>query len=85
MTSDNARLTETIDEEFSDGPAPEVLDPGSVIAGRYEIRGVLGSGGYAVVYPSRLPMPHAPRGRSRRRMRRQTSSRAAASRWCASE
>src|SRR4051794_12211799 len=50
MTSDNARLTESVDGEFSGGPAPEVLDAGSVIADRYEIRRVLGSGGYAIVY-----------------------------------
>jgi tetratricopeptide (TPR) repeat protein len=50
MTSDNARLTESVDGEFSAGPAPEVLEPGSLIAGRYEIRRVLGSGGYAIVY-----------------------------------
>jgi tetratricopeptide (TPR) repeat protein len=50
MTSDNARLTESVDGEFIAGPTPEVLDPGSVIADRYEIRRVLGSGGYAIVY-----------------------------------
>jgi tetratricopeptide (TPR) repeat protein len=50
MTSDNARLTESVEGEFSAGPTPEVLDPGSVIADRYEIRRVLGSGGYAIVY-----------------------------------
>jgi hypothetical protein len=48
MTSDNVRLTESVDGEFSAGPTPEVLDPGIVIADRYEIRRVLGSGRYAI-------------------------------------
>jgi tetratricopeptide (TPR) repeat protein len=50
MTSNEARLTESVDGETGIGPAPEMLAPGTVIAGRYEVRRVLGSGGYAIVY-----------------------------------
>jgi tetratricopeptide (TPR) repeat protein len=50
MTSENARLTESVDGEIGIGPAPEMLAPGSIIADRYEVRRVLGSGGYAIVY-----------------------------------
>jgi len=31
-------------------PLDEVLPPGSIVGGRYEVRESLGSGGYAIVY-----------------------------------
>jgi serine/threonine-protein kinase len=42
--------TETIDFDESLASGLQLLAPGTVLAGRYEVRQFLGSGGYAAVY-----------------------------------
>lgn len=45
-----ARFTETVGEDEAPARPLWLLEPGSVIGERYEVRSVLGTGGFAVVY-----------------------------------